>query len=326
MEEDEDREQRGDENRQHALHREVALRALRVATSRRLAAAELRDGQPHGLTDDFRLADDADDPGHGDAADTDGLADEGEEVLGREEALGMREQFGVRHAQQRSHRRGVDRFGQRPRDGHEDEPHEARTGGDDHGVFESDNVAQTQHGGRGVEAEDHLELVGGDLSPRADACRDGLGPEPEGPDDEVVQTAHEARHGQQAGLVAALLARDQHFGGGRRFGEGILAVHLLDEIFAEGDEQHDAQQAAEERREEHLPEGGVEAEDVERRQGEDRSGDDHARRGADRLDDDVLSQHVLLAQHRAHAYGDDGDRDGGFERTPDPIIIPLSSL
>ena len=41
-------------------------------------------------------------------------------------------------------------------------------------------------------------------------------------------------------------------------GEGILAVHLLDEVFAEGDQQHDAQQTAEERREEDLPEGGVE--------------------------------------------------------------------
>ena len=94
-------------------------------------------------------------------------------------------------------------------------------------------------------------------------------------------------------------------------------MHLLDEVFAEGDQQHDAQQTAEERREEDLPEGGVEPQDVEGREGEDRTGDDHARRGADRLDDDVLTEHVLLAQHGAHAHGDDGDGDGGLEDLSD---------
>ena len=43
-------------------------------------------------------------------------------------------------------------------------------------------------------------------------------------------------------------------------------MHLLDEIFAERDQQHDAQQPAEERREKHLVKCRVEPEDVERRE------------------------------------------------------------
>ena len=150
-------------------------------------------------------------------------------------------------------------FGQRADHRDDHEPDEARAGGDDHGVFQADDIPQTQHGGRGVQPEDHLELVGGDSAPFADARRDRLGPQSERTDHEVVQSAHESRDGQQFGLRAALLARDEDLGGRRGLGEGIFAVHLLDEVFAEGDQQNDAQQAAEQRREEHLPESGVEA-------------------------------------------------------------------
>ena len=56
----------------------------------------------YGLADDLRLADDADDAGHGDAADADRLADVGEEVLGREEARWIGEDLLARDAQQRA--------------------------------------------------------------------------------------------------------------------------------------------------------------------------------------------------------------------------------
>ena len=94
-------------------------------------------------------------------------------------------------------------------------------------------------------------------------------------------------------------------------------MHLLDEVLAERNQQYDAQQSAEKRREEDLPECGVEPEDVERRKGEDRSCDDDARRRADGLDDDILPEHVLLAQHVAHAYGNDGDGYRRLEDLPD---------
>ena len=94
-------------------------------------------------------------------------------------------------------------------------------------------------------------------------------------------------------------------------------MHLLDEIAAERDQQHDAQQTAEQRRKEDLVKRRVQPQDVERRQREDRPGDDHARRSADRLDDDVLAQHVALAEHAAHAHGDNGDRDRRLEHLSD---------
>ena len=124
VEEDEDRDERGDEDRQDALHRDVALRALGRFGSL-LPASEFRDGEAHGLADDLRLADDADDAGHGDAADAERFADEGEEVLGREERLGMCQQIGVRHAEHRGHGGGVRRSGQRADHRDDDEPHEA---------------------------------------------------------------------------------------------------------------------------------------------------------------------------------------------------------
>ena len=70
------------------------------------AASELRDREAHGLADDLRLADDADDARHGDAADADGLADEGEEVLGGEDRLRVGDDVGACDAQQREHRGG----------------------------------------------------------------------------------------------------------------------------------------------------------------------------------------------------------------------------
>ena len=317
MEEYEDRDERGDQDREDPLHRQVALRAFYRSRGGFVAPPQFRYGQPYGLADDLRLLDDADDARHGDASDAERFADEGEEVFCREDAGGVGEDVGARHAQQRGHGRRVDRVGQRPDERYDEEPHQARTRRDDHGVFQSDDVAQAQYGGRRVEREYHLELVGCHLSPRADARRYRLRPHAERAYREVVEAAYETCHGQQFGLVAALLARDQHLGRGRSLGEGVFPVHLLDEIFAERDQQHDSQQPAEERREEHLVKCRVEPEDVERREGEDGTRDDHARRSADRLDDDVLSQHVLFTQYVAHADGDDGDRDRRFEYLSD---------
>ena len=186
MEEDEDRDERGDQDREDALHRQVALRAFGSGGLGFVAPPQLRNGQPYGLTDDLRLFDDADDARHGDTADAQRLADEGEEVLGREKTLRIGHDVGARYAQQRSHGSRVDAVGQRTHQRHDEEPDQTRTCGDDHGVFQTDDVAQTQHGGRGVERKDDLELVGGDLSPCADARRDRFGPHAERADGEIV--------------------------------------------------------------------------------------------------------------------------------------------
>lgn len=162
-----------------------------------------------------------------------------------------------------------------------------------------------------------LNLSAQTAPPRADAGRYRVGPCAERRHHEVVETSDGAGYGQQFGLVAALFARDEHFGRGRGLGEWVFAVHLLDEVFAEGYEQYDSQESAEERRQEYLVEVGVESQYVERRQREDGSGDYHARAGAYRLYDDILSEHVLLAREVAYADGDDCDRYGGLEYLAD---------
>ena len=80
--------------------------------------------------------------------------------------------------------------------------------------------------------------------------------------DEVVETADQAAHGQQFCLRAALFARYEDLGCSRSLGEGVLAVHVLDEVFAEGYQHYDSEDTAHERGDEDLVELGLEAEDV----------------------------------------------------------------
>ena len=250
------------ENRAHG---QVALGARYVRFGFFLAR-KLADGEPHRLFDDAALTDDADKPGHGDSADTQRTTE------------GLVQLFGG-HACAR---------GGRTDHRNDEQPDQERTGGDDGRIFQSDDVTQAEHRSTRIDFEQGFELIGAEGAPSRHAGRDLFRPEAEGTRCEVVQTAHQSGYGQQLGLIAAFFARYEHFGRGRRLREGVLAVHLLDEIFAEGDEQHDAQDTAQYRREEYFVECGFQTKDVERRQGEDRSGDDDARRGADRLYDDAF--------------------------------------
>ncbi len=181
----------------------VRSRCVRSCVSVALRPPSSFTARAYGLADDARLAHDADQARHGDAADSERFADVLEEILGREQRVGLREDLLARDAQQGGQRRGVDAAGERAHERHDDEPHQARARGDDEGVFESDDVAQTEQRRRGVEAEDDLELVGRRGAPGAQTGRYRLGPEAERADHEVVESAREARYGQQLGLVAA---------------------------------------------------------------------------------------------------------------------------
>ena len=241
---------------------------------------------------------------HGDTADTQRTAVVEEEILGRHGA----DRGGDALAHRQGHAR-CEITDQR----NQHEPHGKRTGTDVGRIFQSDDVAQAQHGGSGIDLEDHLELVGDHLAPGGHAGRNGIGPQTDRTGHEVIQTTHQSADGEHLGLITLLFARDQDLGRRGGLGEGILAVHVLHEVAAEGNQQHDTQHAAEERREEDLVELRLQTENVKCRQGEDRTGDDHARTGADGLDNGVLTEHVLLARERTHSHGDDGDRDGRLE-------------
>ena len=87
--------------------------------------------------------------------------------------------------------------------------------------------------------------------------------------------------------------------GGCCLGEGILAVHVAHEIFAEGDKEENAQHASQQGADEDLCKGDGDffrigfLKDIKRRKGEDGTCHDDARTGTNRLDNDVFAQCVL---------------------------------
>lgn len=100
-------------------------------------------------------------------------------------------------------------------------------------------------------------------------------------------------------LAAALFTGDEHLCGGCRLGEGILAVHVAHEIFAEGDKEKNTQHTSQQGTDKDLCKGDGDffriglLENIECRKGEDGTCHDDARAGTDRLDNDVFAQCVL---------------------------------
>ena len=107
--------------------------------------------------------------------------------------------------------------------------------------------------------------------------------------------------------------------GGCRLGEGILAVHVAHEIFAEGDKEENTQHTSQQGTDKDLCKGDGDffrigfLENIECRKGEDGTCHDDARAGTDRLDNDVFAQCVFAFGGTRYADGNDGDGDGGFE-------------
>ena len=115
---------------------------------------------------------------------------------------------------------------------------------------------------------------------------------------------------------------DEHLCGGCRLGEGILAVHVAHEIFAEGDKEKNTQHTSQQGTDKDLCKGDGDffrigfLENIECRKGEDGTCHDDARAGTDRLDNDVFAQCVFAFGGTRYADGNDGDGDGGFEYLP----------
>ena len=91
--------------------------------------------------------------------------------------------------------------------------------------------------------------------------------------------------------------RDQYLSGGGSLGEGVFAVLLLDEVFAEGDEQQNAQDSSDEGTEEYLGEIDCQfrvfvLQDVQGRESENSSSNNNPGAGSDGLDDDILPQGI----------------------------------
>ena len=201
---------------------------------------------------------------------------------------------------------------------YDEPPHGKRAQTDDERILETDDVAQSQHGGTRVHLEHQFGFLGQVFAQSHHATGEVLIPPAEGSHDEVVESAHQSGYQQRLGLVAALGSAHQHLCRGRGFGEGILAVHVAHEILAEGDEEQDADDAAQQRREEYLQERGrhlriLGLQDIDGGQREDGTGHHGTRAGTYRLNDDVLAQCLVALCSRADAHGNDGDGDGGLE-------------
>ena len=306
QERDENRDDRSDGDE---LKREVALGALRAALAL-LAALHFLRRQSHGTLDDAPRLDDADDAGHCDAADANRLAVGLENFLGRHLAHCRRD---VRIPLV-EHRVGE----QQGHSGHDEPPHRQRPQTDNQRVLKTDDVAQSEHRRTRVHLEDELRLVGQLLTEANNARREILVPEAERGHEEVIQSAHDSSHQQGFGLVAALRTAHEHLRGGRSLGEGVFSVHLAHEILAERNQEQDADDAAQERRNENIDKRGrhlgiFRLKDVDGRQRENGTCHHGARAGANRLDDDVLAQCLAALCRRGYAHGNDGNRDGRLE-------------
>ncbi len=303
-EEREDGQQGQHDAEDHGLHGNVTLGTLHfLGRSRSAFLAEFPYSHAHGILDDLRLADDADDTGRSDAADADLTRIGAEDLVGRHLADGIGEAHAqdVHAAAESAHQRN------------DQQPDEQRAAADDEGVLQADDVAQAQDGSARIDLEHQLGLVGHDLAPVHHRGGERFSPGAESRDHEIIDTTDQAGGEQGLEALAAALAADQHLRGSRRLRERILAVLLLDEVFPERDQEQDAQHAAEQRAEEHLHEIHVQSEDVDGRQGEHRAGHDDARAGADALDDDVLAQRAFLFGGTGEADRQDGDRNGCLE-------------
>ena len=171
---------------------------------------------------------------------------------------------------------------------HEHEIREDAASAEDHGTAQAHHVSEAEDETDGVEADRDLGAIGERAHDRDELKIQVLLPHVERRRQEVVNAGDGRRLEQQPGLGTALFARHQDLGNGRRFGVRQAAVHLAHEIAAQRDQKRNAQRASGETDEDGLDGMRVELQDVERRQREDRAGDDGAREAADARDDDVF--------------------------------------
>ncbi len=139
------------------------------------------------------------------------------------------------------------------------------------------------------------------------------------------KTTHQSGYEQGLSLVATLGSAHQHLCGGCSLRERIFAVHVAHEVLAERNEEQDSQDSSQGRSHEYLHKrsghlGILSLQDVDGWQGEDGSRHHGTRTGSDTLDDDILAQGLVALGGCAHAYGDDGDRDGCLEH----LTLPSS--
>ncbi len=208
----------------------------------------------------------------------------------------------------------VDRLGHpaadHPDDRHQDEVREEAARAEDEGRAEAHDVAEAEDEGHRVEAHDHLRPLGERPHDGEELEVHELVPDVEGGGEEVVDAGDPRGLEQQLRLRAALLAGHQHLGDRGGLGVGELPVGLPHEVAAKGDEEERAEAAAGQADEDGLQGVGVELQDVEGGEREDRPRGERSRDAAHPGDDHVLEERGAAAVGPGEADGEDGDRDG----------------
>ena len=212
----------------YVLHGDVELPAHWFLL--RGASAELAHSQACGLSYDAARLYDAYHTGHGYAADA--------------YQTGVFREHCVR-GQRRKLSRSV---GAQKRDYHP--PYKCRACEYHKRVFQTHDITETKQCGSGVAAHYQLGLFHERGAPRSQSCGDILGPHAEGGEHVIIDTADKSGYhkglGLTAGSLAFGLAAHEHLCGGGSFGERVFSVHLLHEIFTEGDEEKNAEYTAQE--------------------------------------------------------------------------------
>ena len=159
------------------LHGDVPLRALHAGLYIGFTAHFLG-SQPYGALNDAPGLDNADDTCHGYTTDTDALGIVFENIFRSHSAYGCCD-FGVPLVQ----------YGVSPNHGHtgdDNPPYGQRTGTDDGRVFQSHDIAQTEHSSTRINLEYQLGFLGQHFAEAAYAGSEILVPPAEGCHDEVV--------------------------------------------------------------------------------------------------------------------------------------------
>ena len=313
-EEQERDDQRHNRGNGDELKRQVFLGALRVRRNVAAAALHLLRSQSDSTLDDAPRLDDSDDTSHCDATDANRLAVSLENILGRHIA-NRRRDARIPLVQ---HRVGEEQCQSR----YNQPPHRQRTQADNQRILKTDDIAQTEHRSARVHLENEFRIVGQLLSPTHDTRREILVPPAESRHEKVVESAHDSSQQQRFGLVATLRTRNQHLRRRRGFREGVFSVHLAHEIFSERNQEQNADDAAEQRRNEDFDKrsrhfGVFRLQNVDGGQRENRSGHYRTRTRTNRLDDDVLAECLRAFCRCGNAHRDNRNRNGRFEHLSD---------
>ena len=193
------------------------------------------------------------------------------------------------------------------------QPHQQGAAADNEGIFEADDIAQAQHGRAGVHLEHQFGFVRQGGAPAHNGGGKGLRPGAEGGHGKVVQTADEARCDEGFGTGAAAFPANEHLRGGCCLREGIFPVHFLHKVLPERNEEQDAQHAAQQGAQDHLPETHLHAQDIDGRKGEDGTGHHSTAAAANALDNHILRKSLLEAQGARKAHRNDGNGNGRFK-------------